>query len=243
MMRSLFIDFAQFLLVAGVLVVLLVLRKALYVVRLGDAQRARLNRVLPVVETLAGIVFIVWSVRILLPQYDDAPFWTIVALVVILAGAGWFALRDLVAGIVLRSGGYLHVGRWMQAGSVAGFVTEIGYRTVALDADDGSRVRIPFSQLERSTLSSTDQTQTARAHTFQIELPATQSVAERTAQIRAAALTSFWSSANREPYVHFLDERAGMQQFEVVAFCLDESYATDLEQSVRRLVDTRTSGS
>jgi small-conductance mechanosensitive channel len=237
MISSAVLEFTQFFVVAVVVALLWLLRKALHVVRLRPTYRARLDLVLPAMETVVGAVFFLWAVWFLFPRDTGAVWWAAGALVLGFVGAGWFAFRDLVSGVILRSERAYAPGQWIQTDLAEGFIADLGYRTMAIETDAGMRIRIPYSQLGRTALTTADRTQTARAHTFELELPATSAVADLTTRIRSAALTAFWSSPHRDPYVHYLERRGDRHRFEVVAFCLDDSYATDLEQSVRRQME------
>lgn len=240
MIKTFLVDFTQIIVVGVVVALIVLVRQALRVVRLRPAYRERVDRMLPTLEVVVGASFLLWAVWFLFPKGSDAVLWTGVGIVVVLVAAGWFVFRDVMAGVVLRSERAYATGQWIQAGTVEGFISKLGYRTMAIETDDGLRIKVPYSKLGQMSLTTADRTQTSRAHTFEIELPAEMNVAELTTRIRAATLTSFWSSPHREPYVHYLERRGDHHRFEVVAFSLDESYATDLEQSVRRqLVSTQ----
>ncbi|MEZ4700525.1 MAG: mechanosensitive ion channel [Rhodothermales bacterium] len=237
MIQSLFLDVSHVVAIVIVLTVLLLARKGLRVVRLRPAMRERLDRLLPALETAAFVGFVLWCVWLLTPEDSEAFWWASGAIVLGLFGAGWFAVRDLVSGIILRSENAYTPGQWVETAQAAGFIASLGYRTMELETDAGLRIRLPYSQLGKAALTTADRSQSARAHTFILELPATESVAVLTSRIRSAALTAFWSSPRREPYVHYIEVKEHVHRFEVTTFCLDEAYATDLERSVRRQLE------
>ncbi len=239
MIRSLFLDVSHLVAIVAVLTAILLIGKGLRVVRLRTALRERLDHMLPALETVGVIGFVLWCVWLVFPADSHALWWASGAVALGLVGAGWFAVRDLVSGIILRSENAYKAGQWVQTAEASGFIASLGYRTMELETDAGLRVRLPYSDMGKGALTTADRSQSARAHTFVLELQATESVAVLTSRIRSAALTAFWSSPRREPYVHYLEIKDNVHRFEVTTFCLDEAYATDLEGSVRRQLEAR----
>ena len=237
MFRSLFFDFTQMLLIVGVLGVLLIVRKGLMVVRLRPIYRRRLDRILPVIEIVSAVAFVVWVIWLVAPDESELTWWMAGALALAITGAGWFAVRDLVSGVVLRSENSFAPGQWIQTEQLDGFILNLGYRTMEIETDTGLQVKLPYSKLAGTVLGTADRTKSAHAHTFFLDVPNTNTVAEHTTRIRTAALTAFWSSPQRDPYVHYVGPEEGKHRFEVTVFCMDEAYATDLERFMRRQLE------
>lgn len=234
MIQTFLTEAAHVFLLVFVFGLLLIVRKGLWLVRLRPAYRGWRNRLMPLIEVVAGAVYIYWAVSLIMPDMGQAPWIAASLIALTLAGAGWFAIRDFVSGVVLRFEQVYATGQWIQSDNIDGFISKIGYRTLTIETDTGLQVSVPYSLILRKSLITTDQLQMAKAHTFRVMRPDGESVATSIARIRAAALTAFWSSPRKEPYVHFLEEKEGRRHFEVTVFSINEAYAPDVEQSVRR---------
>jgi small-conductance mechanosensitive channel len=230
------LDITHLVVVIGVFLFLLLIRRGLRMVRLKAGHRARLDRILPVAEMVVGLVFLLWAFSLFADEESGLTWWMAGAVALGLLVAGWFAIRDVVSGIVLRSENSFKPGQWIQTEQAEGFVMNLGYRTMEIETETGLQIKLPYSQLTRRVLATADRTKTAYAHTFFLELPDTSSVAELTSLMRVAALTAFWSSPQRDPYIHYVEQKEGAHRFEVTVFSMNEAYTTDLERSVRRQV-------
>ncbi len=237
MIQTLFRDFTHLVLIVGVLAFLLLLRRGFYVVRLKPATRNMLDRGLPALEAIVGSAFVFWAISLFLPDDTRIEWWIWGAIAAVFLGAGWFAIRDLVSGIVLRSENAFKVGQWIKTDEIDGFITQLGYRTIEIETDKGLQIKMPYSKIAKTILATADRTKASHTHTFFLEMPANHTVAELTSSIRTAALTSFWSSPIRDPYIHYIQENNNLHQFEITVFSMNEAYATDLERSIRRQLE------
>ena len=234
MIQTLFRELTHILLIAGVFTALLLIRRGLIVVRLKANYRAQIDRLLPVVEVVIGMIFLLWAISLFVPDNSEITWWIAGVFSLGLLVAGWFSIRDLVSGIVLRSDITFKPGQWIQSNQTEGFIMNLGYRTMEIETEAGLQIKLPYSQLAKTVLATADRTKSAHAHTFLLDINNTKSVAELTSLIRAAALTAFWSSPPRDPYIHYVELKEDKHLFEITVFCMNEAYSTDLERSIRR---------
>ena len=234
MLKAFFVDISHVLLIAGVVVVMLFLRKALWLLRLPPHLRLRRNHLLPVIEALGAFTFLLWVVWLLAPDNQEST-WIAAAIVgIIVLAAGWFAIRDVVSGVIIRAENAYAEGQWVQINEIRGAISKIGYRALMIETESGLQVKLPYSQLSKSMLTTSRDAHASKAHSFLLETSSAQTIADAMAKIRTTALSAFWSSPLREPQVHFLKTERDLHQFEVTVFAMNEAYAIAIEQSVRR---------
>lgn len=196
---------------------------------LSRPRRELFERLRPLIEAVATIVFLVLSVRIVL---GDQPLYSTLVLGLILVAAvllGWFALRDVVAGMLLKASELCLPGDWVEIGGVTGRVHGLGYRVIALDTIDGGQAFVPYSRVSRETLVRRPDTDGLFQHSFRVRFDEDGDVVERKDRLRRIALNSHWHSVVREPRVE-IDEDRG---FTVTVFAIASNQGHRIEKQVR----------
>jgi hypothetical protein len=223
----------------GVVAGLWVLRRVLAMVPMSVGRRAWLMRTLPVVEALAFVGYLF----VTLPPLFASPAWGMTAAVAVMLLAllviSWFALGDVVAGVMMRASGFSEPGDWVRVGELRGVVRRIGLRTVELETEHGDQAIIPYSQLAKEPLVRAPALAGISRHRFSIQLPAGMQAWRGRELARRAALNCHWSSAARDPDVEVLPGG----ELEVHVFPLDSARGPDIEDAVRGALQRNDNGS
>jgi len=227
----------------ALLVVDPVARRVITAVRVGYRRKARLRRLLPLVEIGAWTVYGIWVVQRLFenrPTTSLVPLTTISA--VLLFGA-WFAVRDIIGGAILRAEEVYEPGEWMRVGETEGRIRHVGVRSIELEMDDGKRLRVPYSGIAGSAITKAEPTGSATAHSFQVTVPRTLSVAEVKTRLQRAARLSMWASTTRPPQVELARHTPETLTFGLTVYALHPDYDLEVENAVRATVGEMQQGS
>lgn len=225
-----------FLVLGGALLILVAqfgLRAGLRLVTMSRTSRERLDRFLPVFELLVWVVYLPTSLAWLMGGHPLTTLIIVCLLGAMLIFAGWFAFRDYIAGVVLRSERGWQRGDWVQSGEVEGRIRHLGLRTLQIERADGDRVLIPYGRLSREALVQGIRVSAGAAHhTFAVGLedPAREDEVRRA--IEQTALLCHWSAPRPEPEVRTND----VGQLEVTIHALTEERAATVERVVRAAV-------
>lgn len=203
---------------------------ALELVPMNRSRREQLARTRPVVGAVAGLFYALFVARHLFADFPTYLPLILSGIVVAFIVMAWFALRDVIAGVVLKAGRVCSVGDHVQINGVEGRVTDMGMRVLTLETTEGDEAIIPYGRLARDSLLRTPVQDTVTVHVFEAHLPDGMSSIDGRACIREAALRSHWSSLTREPKV----ARVGEHTFEVTVFSLDADHGPHVERTVRQ---------
>ncbi len=195
--------------------------------------RARLRRVMTVAEAAALSAYLFFVVPFVFG--NDQVFAPIaeIVLVIMVAAAAWFSLRDLAAGFVIRAGDTLRPGDRFEAGEVKGTVRRLGYRVLVLESEAGEEVFVPYSVVQSATVTRVPRSFGAFGHAFALTLPEGVSAADSARTIRRAALLSHWHSPVKD--VQLDPTRKG--KVIVRVFALDPLYGAEIEAQVRAAIE------
>lgn len=207
----------------------------LELVPMSRGRREQIGRIRPVVFALAALFYALFAARRVFADYPTYLPVVLTLIVVAFIVMAWFALRDVVAGVVLKAGRVCSVGDHVHVNGVHGRVTEMGMRVLTLETAEGDEAIIPYTRLARDSLLRTPVQDTVTVHAFEAHLPDGLSNIEGRTCIREAALRSHWSSLTREPKV----SQVGENTFEVTVFSLDAEHGPHVERAIRQALARR----
>jgi small-conductance mechanosensitive channel len=156
-----------------------------------------------------------------------------VAAAIILAAA-WFAVRDVIAGIVLRAEHGFLAGQTLHASSVTGRIRHVGIRTLEIETD-GRRTRIPYSRIGHTPVA-LGGARDAGALRFSLSRPRNGDAAADATAIRAAVLHAFFAPPAREPLVRLAAETGERRTWEVTVHA-DPAHLPAIEHAVRTALE------
>jgi small-conductance mechanosensitive channel len=219
-----------------VALLLWLLRRAAALIPLRRSRQGwLLRRALPVAEVVIVVAAIIWVAVLLLGDQPVLATGAFLAVAGIVIAAGWFAVRDVIAGSVLRAEDLYEPGQWIRAGDLEGRIERVGARSIEIEGEDGIRVRIPYALLATQPVARSARAESAQAHTFTIRIDDDTAPLEAASRIRRAALESFYATPTREPHVR---QRGGGRGegslFEVTVYSTDRRFFSEIERDVRR---------
>ncbi len=223
-----------FLCVGGAVLVgtLEILRRLLALVRFSRSRRELVDRSAPVVVGLVGVLYLLFALTYLFrdfPNYMPVVLTLVVGAVV---AASWFAIKDLVSGVLLRAGGLCREGDHVRLESVEGVVREMGLRVMVVETKIGEEALVPYSAVARGSIVRASVGGEVAPHTFSLRVPEHVLMSEARSLIREAAWRSPWSSLGREPQVNLSEDH----HFEVTIFSISGERVSTVEMDVRESV-------
>ncbi|MDD9940976.1 MAG: mechanosensitive ion channel [Myxococcales bacterium] len=149
------------------------------------------------------------------------------------AAALWAPIRDLLAGVFIKSGRVVRVGDEVQVQDTRGRVERLLYRRMVLRTSQGEAF-LPYGLVSRHAIVRASSKLGPAAHSFRIRPMRAVSQMELRERVRQSALLCHWASPARAPELLNL-EQGGL---EVTVFCVDAEHAPEVESAVRRSLAT-----
>lgn len=221
---------------AALFFVLRTVQKAIHLPRIKKLLGFPLQRFFPFIEMAIWGFYLLWAAQ---QFFQHRPFYAAVwigTLALLAVWASWFAIRDVIAGIILKAEDAYEINQRIKLPSVEGKIHRLGHRSLEIEIEGGQIVKIPYGKIAGEQRILSDPRETGRSYSFQVTAPKTLEPEQAAEQLRRAALDSPWSSVKKEPQVRFLGEQEGGYRFEVVAYPLGEAYSRKVEEYVRKRV-------
>ena len=221
----------MFLSALALLAVLASLRYLWSVLPVAKSTREKLQRAQPIFELGIGVLYLLLFPFVFSEQPEYASF-LLGLLVLAVVGVSWFALRDFVHGLVLKTGDVIRENDQVEFDRNRGRVRQMGYRVLTIETPSGKELVVPYSQISKQTLTRTRQHASLHRHRFRIEMPVEATWTEVANTVRARAMEHHWSSFSREPEI----QEAQDGRMEVGVFTLDPQHGDEIESVVRRAI-------
>lgn len=205
---------------------------ARYLVRVARVPRGRreaYETTLTVVETLAGLAYVVSAVPMLFSGRPETSPYFAALIVAVVLWVAWVAGRDLVHGVFFKAGRACRVGDRVALDGVEGRVARLGYRVLLLDQGGGKEVRIPYAKAARATLTREPVDLGVTRHVFRVDAPAGVPLSAAHEAARRAVFNAHWASPGHEAEIAVADDGV----FEIGVYALDPLHAPDIEAAVR----------
>lgn len=202
---------------------------------LDSDRRDAAHRWLPATQ-LALTIAVTAGVALVLFDANTALAAIGVVAIIVMASA-WFAVRDIIAGVVLRAEHGFEAGQIVTFDGIDGRITHVGVRSLGLETPGGSRISVPWFRMHRARVSLTDARDRYGAQRISLQLPRTPDVAADVAAIRSAILHSFFSTVRREPHIRIASEDAHTRTYDVMVYTIDPGFIPAIEQDIRQRID------
>lgn len=209
---------------------LIALRWVLELVPMARARRDAIARATPVVGALVGVAYLLWVGKSLFHRHPDYEPFVLTVIVAGVVAASWFAVRDVITGVILKAGRVCQVGDQVRVEGVEGRIKRMGLRVLTIETNRGDEAIIPFSSIARESVLRTPVIDSVALHVFKLPVPPEVSVPDAKAVVREQALRSHWAALSREPEVQLVDD----DTFEVTVYALDVDHGPEIEAAVRR---------
>jgi len=208
------------------------IRYFLRVMPLTKARRSTFLRLLPTVEILVGLLYILSAIPLV---FKDHPDYSPIVLTIILGGVvwvSWFAIRDFMAGVFLKAGKVCRIGDHVRLDGIEGRVKQMGFRVIEVVSSTGDEIVVPYSRISKQSISRLPKVDGLARHSFRLELPSTLPPLQAKQRVWGAALNDHWASLKRDPQVDISSDGS----LDVTVYALTPDHGPLIEQSIREQV-------
>jgi len=192
-------------------------------------RQLKFERLLPVIEGMVWFTWVIWGVQ---GVFNNKGLYTLIILVIIaivLIAMSWFAIRDFIAGVVLKLEGAFNIGERIKIQDVEGRVKELGYFGVKLENFQGEVITMPYSSVSGVKRVLSKSSDKIKNHTFTLQLPKKYAVTETIEQAKNTILNTPWASITQKPHIKLLAENNESYTLEVIVYSLHQRYFQKLQ--------------
>lgn len=224
------------ILVAGLLLFLAFrgLHRILVMLPAHRAYRNVMHRLFPAFEAVAWLFYALWGIDVL---FTDQLYHTLavsILLTLLMIWISWFAIKDWIAGFILKVQDVYECDQSLQIGEIRGRICHLGPLALEIEQENGDRVKIPYSKISGHIHWRHPPETASNYYRFRVMIPHTASVPEAIDALRVTILQSPWSATQREPQITLLQETEQVYVFEAMVYAMRRGFAQALEDDVKQ---------
>jgi hypothetical protein len=194
-------------------------------------QSELIFNILPVAELICWIIWLLWSIQYFYSYGQLILVFPVILLIMIVLFLSWYALKDLTAGIIFKTGKIHQLNDQISVAGISGRISAWGLRTLELEDNNGQMISIPYSRMLGNIISRSYPSQTLLSHNFNLRIKKTRNfdVSAFEMELRHVILTLPWSSQTKEPRINVLEDTEASMAYNITIYSLDETYLKKTE--------------
>ncbi len=192
-----------------------------------------IKRNLPIFEFLIWIVFSVWAFKefLIYNQYFAIALF-IVMLVVSILSVRIF-LKDFIAGIIIKSDASIALGDTITLSEFTGIISKFNYRTLELELQNKSVVKIPYGEILNNSLVKEKQSQSVSGYSFQVTASKKDNLESLIKSIKQSIVLLPWASMKQEPEIKPISETNNTYVLEMTVFAYNKDMYFKIEKYIK----------
>lgn len=194
--------------------------------------RKRVSQYLPFAQTMFWILFLCWY----LIQFSTANLlFSIVVMIALLGILFWlskFALKDILAGMILRLTSGFKVGDVLRVAGQGGKLKNWTLLALELETTEGEIVRFPYSNLISESIVKAETKQFSSAFSFNFELSGEADLKIIPEQVSKYIVGLPWSSIHQKPEVSVTVQKDKQRICQITCFPIEKAFSKKIQEMV-----------
>lgn len=201
--------------------------------RINQIYGLKIERLLPLVEGIVLACFLIWSIQFVFQGQKVGVYAVIAVTIMVLLWFSWYAIRDFIAGVLLKYQDAFRIDGEVRIKEIQGRVKKLGYLSLELETFQGDILNIPYSSIFNQVRTKPHREEKVKSHTFYIEFSKTAPAADMLEIIRVNVLNAPWSAVIKGPQIKIVEEKEATYVFEVLVFSLQAQHFQKIKNYLR----------
>ncbi|HOP04513.1 MAG TPA: mechanosensitive ion channel [Tenuifilaceae bacterium] len=192
-----------------------------------------LLRSFPIAEFTIWIGFAIWVLNEIFSEHLYYNQILIVVLGLLILIAGWYFIRDFIAGIILKTEIPFEKNQLIRTPKAEGILKKLGYRSIELESQNGERIKIPYSQLASNSIHLQNIDEGMQGHETTIQVSSSAPIQEVKDKITKEIMLLPWSSIVHMPTIKVVEQTQTHNTYSVHFHTLSERHAAFISQHLK----------
>lgn len=197
-----------------------------------------LERTWAVGEFIVWVLFLIASTRHIILNPLHSYYVIIVLVLVLLIWIAWFALRDLVAGIILKLEGSVGLNEKVIINNISGNITKLSYLSLMLETDTGQKVSLPYHLVKNKEKIKDTVNNVIHKVSLKLKIDKQFTATQIQEKLQKYILNSPWIVPTQTPIIFLEKENMDSYQFNITIFLLNKKYILKFKEVIASKIDS-----
>jgi hypothetical protein len=194
----------------------------------------RITRLFPLLEMLFWAAFFIWAFNYIFKNSDVQYFVNILLITLCFVLIFWFFIKDYFYGIQIRSRFSPDPGKNFKSDQGKGIIRKVGLLTLELKTENGSTVKVPYSQIDQKSVELNFEEKRGGESTFKVDLNAKQDEETLKQKITQLIINSPWSSYKSMPVIKVTAIDDKLKSYEISCITTAETGVSRLKELIQK---------
>jgi len=195
--------------------------------------RKPIIKYLPVFELFVWLLFSIWAVKFFLQTHYLYSLGLLVIILIIILWISWFALKDIIAGIVFKTSEKFSVNESIKIKNYEGKIAKLKSRSLEIETETGETINIPYSIVISEIITKSNPAETILNYSFSLNISKKLPLYNTIENLKAEVLNLPWSSIKKEPVIKLTGENDSHFFLEITAYSLEKEYFSKIENYLK----------
>ncbi|MCF8217736.1 MAG: mechanosensitive ion channel [Bacteroidales bacterium] len=200
---------------------------------LKTEQKKRFKKALPVVEFVAWFIFLIWGINYFIKYNSYFALALGILVLLIFIWFAWYALRDIIAGIIMKANRGLNLNDMVDIADYHGKIKRFGIRNLVLETENGKSIFLPYTMIIKQELIRSHPAEKILSHTFTLTTPKDKTIEQSMREIHKSLLSLPWTSRIKKPLIRAEQETEASYVFQITAYSIEKGYFVMIEKAIR----------
>jgi len=191
------------------------------------------KRNLPIMEFVIWLLFSIYSFKSLLAKNQYFAIVIFVVMLVIAIFSVRIFLKDYISGIIVKADTSIMLGDTITSSGFTGIITKFNYRTLELELQNKSSVKIPFTEILNNVLIREKQSQSISGYLFKVSTSKKQSIETLIKDIKQSIILLPWSSVKQEPVIKVVSETNNTYNLQLTVYAYNKDMYFKIEKHIK----------
>lgn len=210
---------------------LILIRITEMLIRYFVGRRKRLKfliRLFPLFELVTVAIIIFKLIDYLFSKSSYYEVIVISLIIIFIAFISWFLIRDLIAGIVFRTGNNFRSGSAVQFGNDKGKLLHMRASHIIIETREGKTIKIPYSRIANELISEHSDEGVREDSILIVRMPKSNAWNETESALRNILLNAPWRLLGSDPHVELIAEEEEFYEVEIHVKTRSSKYVENL---------------
>lgn len=210
------------------------------ILMLKNDKRKYAWRYTALVELLAWIAFLIWSVNFLSGSNPIYAIGLFILLFFFTFYTAWIALKDFIVGAFFKANTHFKINETLKIGDYTGKILKFKPSGIILETESGETIYLPYSTIMGKAVVKSNPAETILSHTFRMEIPKTDKLSVTIRSIQDDIILMPWASLKKSPQVKPVAETTDKEVLDITIFSIEKDYFLEMENLLKQKYTLQT---
>ncbi len=205
---------------------------AIKILPLSRSVKLYTGYIMPVIELVLWVGFIIWSVLLLYKAYNTAALIVAGTLTILFIVPMWFLIKDFLYGVILKVQRKIDLNTTIEIEGLTGIVIKTGHLSFDIRTKNGNIDTIPYNKILSKIITRHGGNINLDTQLISFRMDSAQDINVVIPGLKFTLINAPWVAASQDPIVKDIRQENGEYILDVVVYTMKQDHAKKIQEYV-----------